>query len=394
MLRSPPDLSYSEQWRFIDSQKTSPAVAVSRDRKIFISTRDLEPQCVHATTVQVLGGLFSGHNPEWTEHENEVIRQLVTESLQYEEKPTKSRTYNANRLQEASKRIVSLLKSFLKKEVIAYLRHFVTMLLSSATNLKWDRMLNNCQKFCQDLVVNTDTFRTIFPKARMVDIEECSIPKYLLSFASKSFGSLYDNSIYHTTPTATYLAEFHTSEDIVEYFLTWSDIPKPNKCAELLCWPCQTDEDCSIGQHMWIFPHETTSLAHMHILRPRENYCHVYGTDDPLEDEPSPFTDGEWFCNRLLILLGLDSFLGSAGALSASYQTFPNKRCGQQDWHPPFVQDVGALIRQGSPGGNILNFTIENVNGKSRFSRLFPKNRSMAETIKQNLVSQHRSGEY
>ena len=45
---------------------------------------------IHATTTQVLGGLFSGHNPKWSEREDEVIRLLITESSQYEEKPTKS----------------------------------------------------------------------------------------------------------------------------------------------------------------------------------------------------------------------------------------------------------------------------------------------------------------
>lgn len=71
-----------------------------------------------------------------------------------------------------------------------------------------DSTTHNCQKFCQDLVIDTHTFKTIFPRARITDIEEDSIPRCLLSFASKSFGSLYDNSIHHTMPSATYLAEF------------------------------------------------------------------------------------------------------------------------------------------------------------------------------------------
>ena len=95
------------------------------------------------------------------------------------------------------------------------------------------------------------------------------------------------------------------------------------------------------------------------------------------------------------IFLGFDSFLETGRSLAVSYQAFPNKRHGQQDWHPPFVQDLGSLIRQRSPGGNVLNITIENVISKSsRLDRLFPKNCDMAETSKKNLVSQCSSDEY
>jgi len=372
-------------------------VAVSPDKKVFRCTRTAEQQNIHATTTQVLGGLFSGHNPKWSEREDEVIRLLITESSQYEEKPTKSRAYNAKRLREASGRIADLLKSFLEKEVSSYLQHFTSVLLAPSTKLKWDQVSNNCQTFCQNLVVHQEIFRTIFPTAKVVEIEQGSAPRYLLNFASEKFGSLYDSAVYHTTPTSAYLAEFHTGEDIVEYFQTWPDIPKPNNCAALLCWPCQTNENCSIGQHMWIFPHETTSLVQMHILRVRSSYRHSYETTDPREEEPTLFTDEEWFRNRLLILLGLDSFLGTAGALAASYQTCSDTLAEQgerRDWQPNLVKNVGMLIRQGSPGDGVLNFTIENVNKKSRFTSWLPKNRDMAKSIAKNSYSKQHSSNH
>jgi hypothetical protein len=346
-LRVPPDLSYSDTWRFAGSERTTPAVAVSPDKKVFRCIRTAEQQSIHAATTQVLGGLFSGHNPAWSKQEETVIRLLLTESEQYEEKPAKSRAYNVKRLREASSRIVDCLKPFLAKEVSTYLRHFAALLLAPSTKLKWDRVLNNCQAFCQSLVVYPDTFRTILPPVKVLEIEEGSAPRYLLSFASETFGSLYDSAVYHTTPTSTYLAEFHTGEDIVEYFQTWTDIPKPNACAALLCWPCQTDANCSIAQHMWMFPHETTSLARMHVLRSRSSYRHIYETSDPFEEEPALFTDEEWFRNRLLILLGLDSFLGTAGALSVSYQACSTALADQgnrREWHPEPVKMWGCSL--------------------------------------------------
>ncbi|KAF2152246.1 hypothetical protein K461DRAFT_293930 [Myriangium duriaei CBS 260.36] len=234
-VRSPPDLSYSGLWRFVNDRRLCPAVAVSPDRKVFRCNRVVSQQNIHATTMHVLGGLFSGHNPAWSEREDEVIKLLVAESSKYEEKPTKSRAYNERRLQEASARIVAFLKSFLKEEVSSYLQHLTSFLFAPSTNLRWDQISNNCQTFCQKLITHRKTFDTIFPKTKLEEIVEGSQPRFLLSFASEKFGALYDSTVYHTTPTAAYLAEFHTGEDIVEYFQTWPNIPKPNDCAALLC---------------------------------------------------------------------------------------------------------------------------------------------------------------
>ncbi|ORY10612.1 hypothetical protein BCR34DRAFT_601904 [Clohesyomyces aquaticus] len=109
--RLPPDLSYSDIWRYVVSKRTNPALAISPDKKVFRCNRTVEQQSIHASTIQVLGGLFSGHNPKWKSQENEVIRQLIIESLQYKEKPTKSQAYNARRLREASSRVVDLLNT-------------------------------------------------------------------------------------------------------------------------------------------------------------------------------------------------------------------------------------------------------------------------------------------
>lgn len=363
-LRQMPDLAYSDMWRFVGAEKNCPAVAVSPERKVYTCVRPVISRSIHTSMAQVLGGLFSGHIPKWIEAEDAVIKALLTESAQYEEKRTKSRSFNESRLRSAASRVADVLKLSFATEVSAYIRYFTSRLTEPTLNLTWDRLSNNCQNFCKKIVINGGEFDTILPKAKPLDIADGLSPRYLVSFASEKFGSQYDSPRYHTTPSSAYFAEFHTGEDIIEYFDTWPSIPKEKLCARLLCWPCQNDTDCSIAQHMWQFPHETISLMQMHILRNRTSYNHNYQTMDPFENEPTLLTDEEWFRNRLSVLLGLDTCLGAAGALAASYQMLHEVLAEQdkkREWKQKPVKAVGMSIRHGTETDRVLNFTIENV---------------------------------
>jgi hypothetical protein len=107
-------------WKFVGAEKTSPAVALSPERKVYTCVRMAIDRNIHTSMTQVLGGLFSGHNPKWTQAEDAVIRALMTESAQYEEKRVKSRAFNEKRLRSAATRIAEVLKPILSTEVSAY----------------------------------------------------------------------------------------------------------------------------------------------------------------------------------------------------------------------------------------------------------------------------------
>ena len=395
--RKTPDLAFSEAWNFIESEITTPAVAVSPDKRVFTSVRKAAPRAVHTAMMQVMGGAFSGHNPKWRQMERNVVESLLTESNRYREKPGKSREYNSKHLREAAARIVSVIKQALESEVAVYLRHFSARLSAPEVNLKLGTLnvMNNCQTFCKSLMHGPDKlFETILPKTRPLDIVDNTTPRYLLSFASDQFGAMYDSEAFHTTPSATYLAEFHTGEDIVEYFDTWPHIPRENDCAKLLCWPCLNEGRCSIAQHMWHMPHETTSLIEFHILRDRTNYRHPYKTTDPKEDGPSLLTDLEWFQNRLRVLIALDTFLTSAGALVASYQMIAEESADGESlkpWRPDSVAEVGALILPGDEKDGTQNFTIQNV-GRPILPLWFSKDRNLEKHLAKTTSKRWASG--
>jgi hypothetical protein len=346
-----------------------------------------------------MGGLFSGHNHKWRVTEQKIVKSLLVESDQYEERPGKSREYNEKRLRTAAFRITTTIREGLEGEVITYLRRFATRLSDPEVKLKLDslKVLNNCQTFCKNLMYGPDQFfDTILTRTRPLDIAENTTPHYLLSFASDRFGSLYDSEAFHTTPSAAYLAEFHTGEDIVEYFDTWPHIPRDNTCAKLLCWPCLNDrsDGCSLAQHMWQMPHETTSLVAFHTLRDRAAHRHAYATTDPKEDDPPQLTDEEWFQNRLRVLVALDSFLVAAGAIVASYQMIAEEGAndaGTMPWKPPLVAEVGTLILPGNQEEGTQNFTIQNV-GKSILPLWFLKDRRLEKHLEKTTTKQWGSG--
>ena len=330
---------------------------------------------------QVVGGLFSGHLRHWAETENAAVTALMEESERFEERPTKSAQYNLRMLRACATRITEILKTSLGSEVAFYVGHFATRLNDHKTNVSWEQISNNCQTFCRTLLSGS-TFETIIPKENPATIEAGVRPRYLLSFTSERFGSLFDTKRFKTTPSSEYLEEFHINEDEIEYFDTWPDIPRTTECSKLLCWPCLNDESCTVGEHMWLMPHETMSLIQLHIIRDRQQYRHNYITQDAKEDEPALLSDREWFNNRLLVLLALDVFLGSAGALAASYQAVsevPSDHQDPREWKSQLTNDVGMFIRQAQREGE-SNFTIETV-GKSSFPSLFSKDRKMKKHL-------------
>lgn len=390
-----PDLGYSETWKYVDGEMTTPALAVSSDRQVFTSVRRSNPRAIHAATMQVMGGLLSGHNPKWREAEHIIVESLLAESDQYREMPGKSREYNEKRLRDAASRVTTVLRTVFEDEVTAYLEHFSLRLLDPAVELKLDglKVINNCQTFCRNLVQGSSgLFKSMLPTARPLDVAGGATPRYMLSFASDRFGSLFDSQEFYTTPLAAYLSEFHTGEDIVEYFDSWPHVPRTNVCAKLLCWPCLKESDCSLAQHMWQMPRQTTSLLAYHTLRERTSYRQPYGTDDPKEDSPSLLADAEWFRNRLQVLLALDTFLVSAGAIVASYQMLAEEMAGRGKPKPwiPVSAESGALML---PGNSVegTNFTIQNVRS-SFIPSWFSRDRKLAKHLAKTATEQWESG--
>ena len=232
-------------------------------------------------------------------------------------------------------------------------------------DLTWNQYPNNCQAFCNSILAN-QIFDTVLPSHNPIaTTSQSQTPSYLLSFTSKNFGSVFDTSQYQTVPSAAYFREFHTNEDLIEYFDTWLAMPLRNPCSKLFCWPCLNKD--------------TSSILQLHLIRDRSSYNQNFNTDDPRE-EARVLIDEEWMSNRLQILLALDSFLGAAGGLSSSYQEgidlLAKEGEARRVWMPRPAKEI-RLIQPPSKEGE-YNFTIAG-NGAERKGWMLPfsKNRRM-----------------
>ena len=387
-LRRPPDLAYSEDWKYAETDTTTPAIAVSPSRRVFTSVRSRSRRETHASLKQVLGGLFSGHRADWLEAELGIINCFTKASTKFQEKPMKSSSFNERQLRQSAEEIISNLKSLISDEVQLYLKFFASRIMDPLIDLTWNQYPNNCQAFCNSILAN-QIFDTVLPRHNPIaTTSQSQTPSYLLSFTSKNFGSVFDTSQYQTVPSAAYFCEFHTNEDLIEHFDTWLAMPLRNPCSKLFCWPCLNKDTCSLCEHMWLMPHETTSILQLHLIRDRSSYNQNFNTDDPRE-EARVLIDEEWMSNRLQILLALDSFLGAAGGLSSSYQEgidlLAKEGEARRVWMPRPAKEI-RLIQPPSKEGE-YNFTIAG-NGAERKGWMLPfsKNRRMKHWLDKTTV--------
>lgn len=377
-LRRPPDLAYSEDWKYAETDTTTPAIAVSPSRRVFTSVRSRSRRETHASLKQVLGGLFSGHRADWLEAEFGIINCFTKASTKFQEKPS---SFN-------KRQVISKLKSLISDEVQLYLKYFASRIMDPSINLTWNQYPNNCQAFCNGILAG-QIFDTVLPRHNpVVTTSQSQAPSYLLRFTSKNFGSLFDTSQYQTVPSAAYFREFHTTEDLIEYFDTWPAMPLQSPCSKLFCWPCLNKDNCSLCEHMWLMPHETTSILQLHLIRDRSSYNQQFKTDDPRE-EARVLIDEEWMSNRLQILLALDSFMGAAGGLSISYQEgmalLAKEGEARRVWMPRPAKEI-RLIQPPSKEGE-YNFPIASSGAEGKGWMLpFSKNRRMKRWLEKTTI--------
>lgn len=300
----------------------------------------------------------------------------------------KSSSFNKRQLRQSAEEVISKLKSLISDEVQLYLKCFASRIMDPSINLTWNQYPNNCQAFCNSILAG-QIFDTVLPRHNpLATTSHSQTPSYLLSFTSKNFGSLFDTSQYQTVPSAAYFREFHTNEDLIEYFDTWPAMPLQSPCSKLFCWPCLNKDTCSLCEHMWLMPHETTSILQLHLIRDRSSYNQQFKTDDPRE-EARVLIDEEWMSNRLQILLALDSFMGAAGGLSSSYQEgidlLAKEGEARRVWMPRPAKEI-RLIQPPSKEGE-YNFTIASSGAEGKGWMLpFSKNRRMKRWLEKTTI--------
>jgi hypothetical protein len=224
--REPPDLGtpYSSIKGIASTQADAHLdriLVISGDKsRILMSALDpsLRKRKLNGSIKQCLGGLFSGHEKAWEKAEDEIVLRFLNLSKAYT--PGLTREYNKLQAQEllvASGDLVGLLKENIGPTVRTYLHRLLCQLWDPSVLLTWSQTSNNCQIFCDKLVLQKQ-FSACFPSTRPVlDPAHGADPaiNYLFSFCAR-FPSLSEDLV--VSRLDEYFQSFHQEFDIIDHF--------------------------------------------------------------------------------------------------------------------------------------------------------------------------------
>lgn len=200
------------------------AVTGGKTRRLRSTRHPRSIRRLNGSVKQCLSGLFSGHDPEWTTGESEIIDKFLTVALdhrtgliaQFNKDQTK-------KLLDGCAGVVELMKQIFAPTLHKYLRLLLAKLWDPSVPLAWDKLFNNCQEFCDRLILQPE-IATCFPRAPPGSPQRADDGlNYLLSFASR-FPCLSDDASVLDSRLNTYFNSFHQEYDLVAAF---EDLERP-----------------------------------------------------------------------------------------------------------------------------------------------------------------------
>ena len=341
-FRDPPDLTLAAEYSDDDDMSVlrpdyALALSPKSPRTIYEQHRPRTHRRLNMVVKQVMGGLFSGFDPRWSEMETRVIDKLVFLANDlYHPDEKKSRNYNkrqADKLWAATKDVVKLLRDTLDMDVSSHLSKLAKRLFDPHFKIHWSQYRNNCQIFCDKLLEGSH-YSTVFPlKHPGRDLSGC--PQYLVSFVARLPHIVSDGGPIKSRPSAYYFERFHRSEDIIDDI--WQVDPALQLRNErMLLWRCQAvhgQDACELADHVWEFPSEAASILQFHLLRSSARY--------PLGKDDVHTTFEMWARNRLEVVNALDMLVTLLAAIRGGFEAAYAKNTVNQSWAPPDSKEYG-----------------------------------------------------
>ncbi|CAG2009015.1 unnamed protein product [Fusarium graminearum] len=307
------------------------------DRVLSSQNRPRYPKRYRAFMKQVVGGAFCDFFD--SDIEEQLIDAFMHESdyLAYDNLESGAQEAVLNK---SAKRLLLLVKDYLGSRVQAYVTSITTRLLDPYVQLQWNRQSNSCQAFCDNLI-DRDLFGSLFTSEAFDNKLQ---PFYLMSFVCRPGSDVPVRALSkYEVPnglTEEYLLRFrygrHDDSDIIdsltEYWTDWGGFEGPiYPYQDVFPWDCTEAYDrypgncgdCNISKHVLAFPFDSWSITSLHLVRGRELYPPTPTlTDRPTEKSQAGglMSDTNWFKNRLKILLGQDTLLAVAVAMSNNPQ--------------------------------------------------------------------------
>ncbi|KAF8542587.1 hypothetical protein BDD12DRAFT_876048 [Trichophaea hybrida] len=282
--------------------------SISPDRKLWISEKKAKPRRILAAIKQVCGGVFTGQNVNWAEAEDVVLILFMVEAETYAKgrRPTKSRRFNRDLLHKGVSKVFDAFRSYFSKEVTTYLKMFAER-LAKTVDLRWRRLSNNCQGFCNAMlrppVGVTEIFDRVFPW----------IPVAL---------------------------EGELDHDLIDRISATREAADGGTDAILRKAALPGYMEKTLGARVLDLPIDTTCILQTHLLRARAFY-----SPDIFHNSPTG-----WLENRLAVLRRLSLFNAYVAQIQLHFQ-IEYLRAGNVGWDPP-PTDLARAHRTDKRWGN------------------------------------------
>ncbi|KAF0639489.1 hypothetical protein FPSE5266_05980 [Fusarium pseudograminearum] len=307
------------------------------DRLLCSQNRPRYPKRYRAFMKQVVGGAFCDF------FDSDVEEQLIDafmhecDHLDYDNLGSAAQEAVLNK---SSERLLLLVKEYLGSRAQAHIISITNRLLDPDVQLQWNRQSNSCQAFCDNLI-DRGLFGSLFTSEAFDNKLQ---PFYLMSFVCRPGCDVPVRALSkYEVPnglTEEYLLKFRYGrqgdsdiiDSLTEYWTDWGGFEGPiYPYQDLFPWDCTEAYDrypgncgdCNISKHVLAFPFDSWSIASLHLARGRE----LYPRSPTLTDQPTEkrragglMSDTDWFKNRLNILLGQDTLLAAAVAMSNNPQ--------------------------------------------------------------------------
>jgi hypothetical protein len=300
------------------------SLALSEERTLYWQNHDGRRAKRYKTALkQVVGGLFTGMSQSTLEQH--IIDLVISGSQQDLENPEDSPREKSKIWSAVLEPIMGRLKTLMQVRVDLMLQSIARRLLDTKVDLKWDRITNNCQNFCENLI-NYQMYGDLLPPKATSQFFGDE-PLYLMSFVCRPGSYTRQSRVQTKYDVPSGLCEeyllkfrfgFHVDSDIIdslqEYWYDWGAFGGPlYQDQNLFPWDCTEAygrshtkcNDCNISKHVWSFPFDSWSIVELHLTRSLLMYPDVKSKQD-------------WMSNRLTVLLAQDVLLTAARVMAES----------------------------------------------------------------------------
>jgi hypothetical protein len=200
--------------------------SVSPDRRIYATIIPVQERRWMSLRRQVSGGAFTGYCDRYSEGDEEILQYFLASADSWNKIRKLEGTVRTNRaaLKEMAWKISSLVEQIYGEEIKKILQCFADR-LHKRVKLQYNRISNNCQDFCNSMLLNGDKWDIIFrclypelPPDKEQDPENVYL-RYMMSFAGKMVHPMHEtpfvNPLVSSIPL--YNSFGHNDADLIDH---------------------------------------------------------------------------------------------------------------------------------------------------------------------------------